>query len=130
MEHRSVLWVDAAINLVLGALLILFPQAVIYTLGVPWTEQTFYPRVLGGVLAGVGIAIILECRRPREGMVGLGLGGAVAINLCGGAVLAGLLLSGSLDLAPRGHLFLWALVAILVGISGVELAVHRRTRRG
>jgi hypothetical protein len=58
--------------------------------------------------------------------VGLGLGGAVAINLCGGIVLFIWLISGALDLPLRGLVFLWALAIVLVGISTVELLTHRR----
>jgi hypothetical protein len=74
--------------------------------------------LLGGVLIGIGIALLIERSRGRSG---LGLAGAISINLCAGLVLAGWLLFGSLDLPLRGQLFLWLLVVLLVGISGVEL---------
>jgi hypothetical protein len=54
----------------------------------------------------------------------LGLGGAIAINLCGGLVLAVWLLSNKLSLPLRGQIFLWSLVMLLVGISVLEGLSH------
>ena len=112
---------DAIINLALGILLVIFPQYLVAALGVPGAEVAFYPGILGGVLIGIGIALIVEQVR---GSSGLGLAGAVSINICGGLALAGWLLFGSLDLPVRGQVFLWTLVVVLVGISAFELAAH------
>ena len=122
--ERSVLAVDAAINLALGLLLIVFPHDVIDALGVPEVEQSFYPAILGGVLTGIGLALLIELFRGPTGLVGLGLGGAIAINLTGAAVLAAWLASGNLDISLRGEVTLWILVASLVIVSGTELIVH------
>jgi hypothetical protein len=125
MESRSLLAVDAGINLVLGALLVAFPRALVSALGVPDAVQGFYPSILGGVLFGIGIALVIERAR---GASGLGLAGAASINLCGGLVLVGWLLFGSLALPLRGSLLLWGLAVILVVLSSFELAHHRRRR--
>jgi hypothetical protein len=85
--------------------------------------------MLGGVLVGIGVALLIERYRPPLRMVGLGLGGAIAINLCGGGVLATWLLTGSLTLTGLGRFALWALVALLIGLSGLELYAHRKARR-
>ncbi len=50
----------------------------------------------------------------------------MAINLCGAGVLAIWLLTGSLSLTALGWLALWALVTLLVGLSGLELYTHLR----
>jgi hypothetical protein len=74
------------------------------------------------VLIGIGIALALESRRKDPGQpVGLGLGGAIAINLSGGIVLLGWLLFGKLGLPVRGSVFLWFVAILLVAISTVEL---------
>ncbi len=89
--RTNLLRVDGAINLVLGALLLAFPSGLVETLGVPSAEGRFYPSLLGAVLFGVGIALFLEAHRLPGGIIGLGLGGAVAINLvvaCRARVLA------------------------------------------
>lgn len=117
---------DAAINFLLGLLLLGFSRPLTHLLGVPYTTVTFYPTLLGGVLFGIGVALTIEAFRQPKGLVGLGLGGAVAINLCGGMVLLVWLVSGALDLPLRGLVFLWALTIVLVGISTVELLTHRR----
>ena len=124
MRQSEVLLVDAAINLALGILLIIFSPGGVYTLGVPGTDQRFYTSILGAVFVGIAIALVMEYLRKGEGLVGLGLGGAVSINLCGGLMLAAWLAFGRLDLPLHGRVFLWALVAILVVISTVELVMH------
>ena len=120
--------VDAAINFLLGLLLLGFSRPIAHLLGVPHTDVRFYPTLLGAVLFGIGIALMIEAYRKSNGLVGLGLGGAVAINLCGGAVLFFWLLSGVLDLPLRGLVFLWVLAIALVGISAAELLAHYRKK--
>lgn len=121
--------VDAAINFLLGLLLLGFSRPLTRLLGVPHTEVAFYPTILGGVLFGIGIALMIEAYRKPDGLAGLGLGGAVAINLCGGIVLLIWLVSNALDLPLRGIVFLWTLAIVLVGISAAELLAHCRKNR-
>ncbi len=124
-----VLFVDAAINIVLGVLLVTFPRRVVDALGIPASESAFYPSILGGVLMGIGIALLIQVVH-RERFLGLGHGGAVAINICGGLVLAAWLIWGGLDIPVRGQVLLWSLVTMLVGISLVELMVQRTRPKG
>lgn len=121
--HRSILLtIDGVINLVLGVLLMVFPDRLVALLGVPPAPNGFYPNLLGGVLFGIGLALMIESRHRTEKGSGLGLTGAVAINLCGGLVLTVWLVFGDLALPARGLFFLWSIVLLLVGISMVELA--------
>jgi hypothetical protein len=126
MNRSTLLKADAAINLILGVLLMAFPAKLIKALGVPMADPSFYPTILGGVLFGIGLALLIECYRKSSRFVGLGLGGAIAINLCGGLVLAAWLLSDRLTLPLRGQIFLWTLVVLLVGISLLEGLSHFR----
>ena len=73
--------VDAAINFLLGLMLLGFSRPLTHLLGVPYTDVKFYPTILGAVLFGIGIALMIEAFRQPNGLEGLGLGGAVAINL-------------------------------------------------
>jgi hypothetical protein len=124
-KEPILLIVDAFINYALGILCILYPY-VAETVGVPFVENSFYPNILGAVLFGIGIALTIEYFRKQLGWVGLGLGGAVAINLTGGTVLIFWLIFGNLTIPFRGQVFLWMLAIILVLISSIELVVHVR----
>jgi hypothetical protein len=126
MFRNPVLLIDALINLILGIVLLAFRPSLAEALGVPQTEQSFYPTILGAVLFGIGVALLLECSGRPKGLVGLGLGGAIAINLCGGIVLALWMASGKLLIPIRGQVLLWSLVVILLVISTIELLVHQR----
>ena len=128
MNKKSVtLMVDASINYALGILCMLY-SFVAEPIGVPIVQNSFYPNILGAVLFGIGIALTIECFRKPGGVVGLGLGGAVAINLSGGIVLTLWLLFGNLAVPVRGQLFLWTLAIILVIISSIELFVHMKKK--
>ncbi len=121
---RVVLIVDAIINFALGLLLLGFSPSVVGSLGVPPSSTNFYPNILGAVFIGITIALLISAYAAgRFKNAGLGLPGAISINLCGGIVLALWLIFGQLDMPARGFVFLWALVIVLTALSTVEL-VH------
>ena len=120
MKESILLTIDGILNVALGVLLVLFPAPLVEALRIP-EAPGFYPNILGGVLVGIGIALFLERGSPGRNGSGLGLNGAIAINLCGALVLSGWLLFGDLALPLRGYVFLWLLVILLVGISAAEL---------
>lgn len=124
MGTSIMLTIDAAINFLLGFLLLLtipFPKQIPQFLGLPEIIHPFYTSIFGTVLCGIGIALVLESQRSEpEQLMGLNLGGAVAINLCGAAVLLGWLHLGALNLPLRGQVLLWVLGLILITISGFE----------
>ena len=120
-SERLLLLIDAIINLLLGILLIFFPSSLVYALGVPAAPSAFYPSILGAILFGIGVALLVQRRFGS----GLGLYGAISINLCGGIVLGFWLIFGNLELPFRGLVFLWVLVAVLVGISTIEILASR-----
>lgn len=128
MNHDTLLKTDAAINLILGVLLMAFPAKLVTALGIPLSDTPFYATILGGVLFGIGLALLMECYLKSSGFGGLGLGGAIAINLCGGLVLAAWLLSDKLTLPLRGQIFLWFLVVLLIGLSLLEGLAHVRRK--
>ena len=128
MRKQPVLLIDAGINLVLGILLLDFSPGLIEYLGVPASEQRFYPNILGAIFIGIAIALVMEHYRKPEGMIGLGLGGAVVINLCGGITLFLWLIFGGLNLPLRGVIFLWGLALILVFISTVEWVMYQKEK--
>ena len=107
------LLLDAFVNYLLGILCLFYPFFA-EILGVPIVVNSFYPTLLGAVLFGIGIALTMEYFHERIGWGGLGLGGAVAINLSGGSVLLLWLIFGNLNIPFRGHVFLWILAILLV----------------
>lgn len=126
---RVILIVDAVINFVLGLLLLLFSPAIVSFLGVPPSSTSFYPNILGAILIGITIALIISATEAKSRRTtGLGLIGAISINLCGGTTLALWLVFGRLHLPMKGYAFLWILVVILIVVSLVELLRFGRTK--
>lgn len=119
--QRPLLLADAVINLGLGALLLLYPQWLVETLGMPEVANTFFPNVLGGVLFGIGLALLIAY---RGGAQGLGLDGAIAINLCGAGVVVGWLVIAPQAIPSRGKITLWIIALVVIGIGLIELQ-HR-----
>ena len=128
LKEEYLLLADAIINLMLGLLLLVLPRQLFELLGVPIPENRFYSSILGAVLLGIALALIIEYSHEKTGCKGLGIGGAIAINICGAGVLVIWLLFGSLDIPTRGYVFLWSLALLIFGISLVELfSLMRRT---
>ncbi len=127
---RGVLAVDAAVNLTLGVPLLVAPRALARSLALPETPQTFYPRVLGAVLTGIASALILERRRVGSTeLVGLGAGGAIAINTLGGATVALWLSSPEAERLPaRGRALLGAVATTVLAVGAVEARSEYRSR--
>ena len=129
INSSKILLLDAIINLLLGLLLLIYSASIVNFLGVPFTESSFYPNILGGVLFGIGIALLIEYYRNNSAkMIGLGLGGAISINLCGGFILALWLIFGNLSIPLKGYIFLWSLVVLLIGISLAEFFIFLKNQ--
>lgn len=126
MKRSILLATDAIINLIVGIILLLYPLGIAERIGIPLVENSFYPTILGAVLVGIGIALLVEWSKRFPGVVGLGLGGAISINLCGGLALIICLIYGNLDIPLRGHIILWTLAVIVFGVSFFELLFHLR----
>lgn len=129
MKNSIVLLFDALVNFFLGLLLVVFPSEIFELIGLPVTDHAFYPSILGAVLIGIAIALVIELNRKPTGIVGLGLGGAIAINLCGAFVLGFWLLNGKLAIALSGHIILWIIVILLIIISIFEISAFRKKNK-
>jgi hypothetical protein len=123
--HRPLILADAIVNLILGMLLLFYPQWLADSLGMPSVVTHFFPNVLGGVLFGIGIALLIAWRGGRQG---LGLDGAIAINLCGAGVVAGWLVAAPEAIPPRGRITLWIIALLVIGIGLIELKHRLRSR--
>jgi hypothetical protein len=120
-RFRVILMIDAVVNLLLGILLMIFPQNIFVFFGLPVTYEPFYTSVLGAILIGIAVALVIEATRKTGIFTGLGLGGAIAINVCAACAIMLWLVSGRLIMPLRGYLVLWLLIFILLIISGIEL---------
>jgi hypothetical protein len=118
MKESILLLLDGIGNVLLGVPLIVYPTGVARLLGIPFAGHAFYPIILGAVFIGIGIALLIE--RFSKRVKGLGLGGAMSINLIFGFILGLWLLGSGAQLPIRGNVLLWLLVVVLVGISGSE----------
>jgi hypothetical protein len=119
-KHKILLAIDGAINLALGLLLLLFPAGILALFGLPPTDTYFYASILGAVIFGIGIALLLELWGASKGIRGLGLGGAIVINFCGAGALVAWLLFGHFNIPIRGHVTLWAVAIVVLGIGFAE----------
>jgi hypothetical protein len=118
---KTLLCIDGIANLVIGAVLLLFPAGMLQLLGLPAVSHHFYTSILGAVILGIGLALFVELLSGPKSARGLGLAGAIAINLCGGGALLGWLVLSPFELPVRGHVILWTTATVVVGIGVVEL---------
>jgi hypothetical protein len=128
--RKILLLIDSIVNFILGLLLILYSPKLAQFLGMPLIESAFYPNILGGEFIGIALAIFFEAySKNLKFTSGLGILGAICINLCGSLVLLYWLLFGNLDLPLKGLIFLWSLDVILLVIISMELANHFTTKK-
>ena len=131
MNKKVTLLIDASINFILAVLLLAYSPGLVRFLGVPYTDSFFYPNILGAIFLGITIALVIEAyRKQADRFTGLGLTGAISINLCGGLVLLVWLLSGNLNLPLKGMIFLWVLDILLLVISTIELISDLKGSKG
>lgn len=119
-DKQLLLVVDGIINMALGILLIIFPTSMIRVLNLPKVETNFYINVLGAVLFGIGIALLMERFNDQLHIRGLGIAGAITINLFGAVTVMVWLMFGHLDLSTGGRIFLWSIALIVLGMAIIE----------
>ena len=120
-KHKALLVVDGIVNLILGLLLILYPVGIVELLGLPPNNTHFYPFILGAVLFGIGIALLIERYGEQRKVRGLGLGGAIAINLSGAGALVLWLVISPFSLPIRGRVILWSVAIVVLTIAFAEI---------
>ena len=117
-RNKRLLTIDGIVNIILGILLLLFPFGIAEYLGVPKSNNYFYPTILGGVILGIGIALLFERYGYVNNFRGLGLGGAIIINIVGSSVLLLWLIFANLQIPFRGYIILW-FIGISVFVIGI-----------
>ena len=130
-RKSMLLLLDGTVNLLLGVFLLFSPVDLADALGVPLHRNSFYPTLLGGVLLGIGLALFIQRYGEPRGITGLGIAGAIAINLCGGGAFLFWLILGDLRIPTRGQAALWtvAVVVLLIGIVEAASGVWREQDR-
>ena len=129
MKEEALLTLDGVVNLVLGVLLALFPRRVAELLGLPVPSSSFYASILGGVLVGIGLALLIQRFKRSPAMTGLGIEGAIVINFVGAVMLVMWLISGKLDLPTFGYALLWFVALLVLGIGCAEIIWRARSAR-
>jgi len=127
---KPVLLLDAGVNFALGIILVFYSPAMAAFFDLPLTSSIFYPQILGAIFIGIAAALTIEVCKKNRSITGLGLFGALTINLCGGTALLLWLVFGDLQLHLKGLLILWTLAVFLFLISGVELFLELRRKKG
>ena len=125
-KESTLLLVDALINLALGIPLTIYPLVMAEFLGLPIPDTPFYASILGAVLTGIGLALLIETFKDSLKITGLGLGGAIVINLCGALVLSVWLIRGRLNIPSRGYVFLGFVAVLVFATAILEIASYRR----
>lgn len=120
LKESTLLGADAAVHLLFGVTLLFFPDVLVDAIGVPEPGTAFYASVLGAFLSGIGLALLAERFRQIFGIAGLGLGGAVCVNICSGGVLMAWLVRGGLPIPVHGYVLLWLIAVLLVGLAVAE----------
>jgi hypothetical protein len=78
------------------------------------------------VLVGIGLALLLSLRN----CAGLGLVGAIAINLCGSAAVVVWLVAKAAEIPLLGRILLWIVGLTVFLIALLELLVRPWRRSG
>ena len=117
---QQLLWIETLLKLSAGLVLVLMPGSVIKILGLPRTDNGFWPRLLGVLLIGLAGALFWEGRSPGAG--GLGLSGILIVNLCAIVMMVTLLALDAGPPAKRGKAAMWTIVLTLIGLSILEIA--------
>jgi hypothetical protein len=133
LREKALLTLDGVVNLVLGMLLALFPRRIAEALGIPVPSSSFYASILGGVLVGIGLALLIQRFRRSSSTTGLGIEGAIAINACGAGTLVVWLVRDKLGIPRYGTVFLWLVALLVLGIGALEIVLrikHRQRERG
>jgi hypothetical protein len=129
MKESVLLTIDGAVNLVLGALLLAFPQGLVNTLGLPQPASPFYPAILGGVLAGIGLALVAQQLLDRP-VASRGIEIPIITNLSGAAALVAVLVVGHVSMGIQGRIILWILALVVLAIGVGEIWMHYRPGAG
>jgi hypothetical protein len=125
MKESVLLTVDGALKLLAGILLIIFPKGLAHFLGLPMPATWLYSMVLGGVLVGIGGALVMQQLMDRP-IAARGIELPIVMNFAGAGALIGALVARHLDLPLNGDIFLWIVVVAVLIMGAGEIILHVR----
>ena len=120
----QLLWFEILLKGTVGLVMLLMPVSAARLAGLPHTSSTFWPRLFGAALIGIAGAFAVEGYHQAGGAIaakGLGLGGAVIINLTTLLALFGTLIFAAVA-TWRGRLLVWLLILLLLFLTVIEIA--------
>ena len=117
-KDKILLLIDSIVNIIIGLLLLCYPLGIGKVLGLPDPGNNFYALILGAVLLGIGIALFIELKFHERNIHGLGLEGAIIINILASIVLIIILITSKLNISSTALIILW-FIGILVFFIGV-----------
>lgn len=120
-KDKILLLIDSVINIVIGLILLCYPLGIGEFLDLPESGNIFYPLILGAVILGIGIALLIEYNYSEKGQRGLGLEGAIIINITASSALILFLIFGNLNIRQPGFIILWIIGILVFSVGIVEL---------
>ncbi len=120
----QLLWLETLLKGGIGLVMLFAPITAAKIAGLPHGNTTFWPRLFGAALIGIAAAFAVEGYtqlNPNLTAGGLGLGGAVIINLVTILSLIGTIVFRGVA-TRRGLLLLWSLSLTLTFLMLVEIA--------
>lgn len=120
----QLLWFETLLKGGIGAIMLLAPLTAAKLAGLPHGNSAFWPRLFGAALLGIAAAFAIEGYSQINAHInakGLGLAGAVVINLITLLALIGAIIFKGVA-SRRGLLLIWCLVMILLALILFEIA--------
>lgn len=120
----QLLWLETLLKGSIGCLMLLFPITSAKIAGLPHGNIALWPRLFGVALLGMSAAFAFEGYAQLADDItarGLGLGGAIVINLLAAVSLVGTLIFKGIS-TKRGLLLISFLILLLVLLILLEVA--------
>ena len=119
----QLLWIETLLKGSIGLIMIFLPITASRLAGFPHGTTTFWPRLFGVALVGMAGAFAVEGYNLAGGAIqakGLGLGGAVIINLTAILSFFGTLIFSGVA-TRRGKFVIWLLILLLLFLALFEI---------
>ena len=120
----QLLWLETLLKGGIGLVMLFVPITAAKVAGLPHGNTAFWPRLFGAALIGIAAAFAVEGYtqlNPNVTASGLGLGGAVMINLITILSLIGTIIFKGVT-TRRGLLLIWSLSLMLTFLMLFEIA--------